>query len=166
LNTLYVTLVGAVSGHELGQHILIYWYLRKRNKEFRVKTRILIDYMISILTLHVHTITAILQKSKELIIHIHISWVKTDFAVKKCNETNTLKWTVDNLYEYRRFLTVVNLYIVRTFILYLLSWSLSIIQKHLLHQEPQMQEGTTFHNINVLNSYNILEKINTMFFDR
>ena len=31
-------LIGAVSGHELGQHILIFLYLWKRNKEFQVKT--------------------------------------------------------------------------------------------------------------------------------
>ena len=51
-----MTLIGAVSGHELGQYILIFWYLQKRNKEFQVKTWTLIDYMISILTLHVQPI--------------------------------------------------------------------------------------------------------------
>ena len=159
----YITLIVAVSGHELGQHILIFLYLRKRNEEFQVKTWTLIDYMISILTLHVHPIwslTAILQKSKELIIHIHISWFKTDFAVKNAMKTNTLKWIVHNVYEYSRVLTAVNLHIVRTFILYLLSWSLSIIEKHLL-TKCEKCERATFHNINILNSYNILEKINT-----
>lgn len=40
---------------------------------------------------NIWSLTAILQKSKELIIHIHISWFKTDFAVKNAMKTNTLK---------------------------------------------------------------------------
>jgi hypothetical protein len=52
----YITLIVAVSGHELGQYILIFLFLWKRDEEVQVKTCTLVEYMISILTLHVHPI--------------------------------------------------------------------------------------------------------------